>query len=116
MHVSTDDAYVNGNLVRLTPQVSGIVVAINADETQFVHRGQLLIQLDPNDNELALAQARANLAQTVRDVAQMFANERRDAATVSVQETQFSQLTQDLARDQSLIPRARGFRRNPGAR
>jgi membrane fusion protein (multidrug efflux system) len=101
-HASTDDAYVNGNLVRLTPQVSGIVVAINADETQFVERGQLLIQLDPHDNELALAQARANLAQTVRDVAQMFANERRDAATVSVQETQFSQSSQDLARDQSL--------------
>src|SRR5208283_4701447 len=79
-YVSTDDAYVNGNLVRLTPQINGIVVAINADETQFVQRGQLLIQLDPHDNELALSQARANLAQTVRDVAQMFANERRDAA------------------------------------
>ena len=102
-YVSTDDAYVNGNLVRLTPQVSGIVVAINADETQFVQRGQLLIQLDPHDSELALAQARANLAQTVRDVAQMFANERRDAATVSVQQTQFSQVSEDLARDQSLF-------------
>jgi membrane fusion protein (multidrug efflux system) len=102
-YVSTDDAYVNGNLVRLTPQVSGIVIAIHADETQFVQRGQLLIELDPHDNELALAQARATLAQTVRDVAQMFANERRDAATVSVQETQFSQFSQDLARDQSLF-------------
>ena len=102
-YVGTDDAYVNGNLVRLTPQVSGIVVAIHADETQFVQRGQLLIELDPHDNELALAQAKANLAQTVRDVAQMFANERRDAATVSVQETQFSQVSQDLARDQSLF-------------
>lgn len=33
-HVSTDDAYVNSNLVRLTPQISGTVVAINTDETQ----------------------------------------------------------------------------------
>ncbi len=102
-YVSTDDAYVNGNLVRLTPQVSGIVVAINADETQFVQRGQLLVELDPHDNELALAQAKATLAQTVRDVAQMFANERRDAATVSAQETQFNQFSDDLARDQSLF-------------
>ena len=102
-HVSTDDAYVNGNLVRLTPQVSGTVIAIDADETQFVQQGQLLIRLDPLDNDVALAQARAALAQTVRDVAQMFANERRDAATVSVQESQLSQASGDLARDQSLV-------------
>ena len=39
-HVGTDDAYVNGNLVRLTPR-SGTVVAINTDETQYVQRGQV---------------------------------------------------------------------------
>ncbi len=101
-HVSTDDAYVNGNLVRLTPQIGGTVVAINADETQFVQQGQLLVQLDPRDSQVALAQARATLAQTVREVAQLFANERRDAATVSAQQAQFTQASQDLARDQSL--------------
>ena len=42
-HVSTDDAYVDGNLVRLTPQVAGTVIAIDTDETQFVHRGQVLV-------------------------------------------------------------------------
>ena len=45
-HVTTDDAYVNGNLVRLTPQVTGTVIAINTDETQFVQRGAVLVQLD----------------------------------------------------------------------
>ena len=101
-HVGTDDAYVNGNLVRLTPQVGGTVVSIKADETQFVRQGQLLIELDPHDNEVALAQAKATLAETVREVSQMFANERRDAATLSAQETQLGQVSQDLARDQSL--------------
>ncbi|HEV8017503.1 MAG TPA: biotin/lipoyl-binding protein, partial [Steroidobacteraceae bacterium] len=72
-HVTTDDAYVNGNLVRLTPQVAGTVIAINTDETQFVHHGQVLVQIDPRDSEVALAQAKANLGQTVRDVAQLFA-------------------------------------------
>src|SRR5579864_5707257 len=57
-HVSTDDAYVNGNLVRLTPQVSGTVVAIHTDETQFVQRGEVLVQLDPRDSAVALAQAK----------------------------------------------------------
>ncbi len=37
--VTTDDAYVNGNLVRLTPQIAGTVIAINTDETQYVRRG-----------------------------------------------------------------------------
>ncbi|HUK56158.1 MAG TPA: efflux RND transporter periplasmic adaptor subunit [Nitrospiria bacterium] len=102
-HVGTDDAYVNGDLVRLTPRVSGTVVAINADETQFVRQGQLLVQLDPRDAEVARAEAEANLGQTVRDVAQLFANARRDAATVSAEETRLSQAGQDLARDQSLV-------------
>ena len=33
-HEATDDAYVNGNVVQITPQVTGTVVAVNADDTQ----------------------------------------------------------------------------------
>ena len=101
--VETDDAYVNGNLVRLTPQVSGTVIAINTDQTQFVQQGEVLVELDPHDSEVALAQAKASLGQTVRDVAQLFAQEARDAATVSAQQTQYSQTTQDLERDRAVF-------------
>jgi membrane fusion protein (multidrug efflux system) len=102
-HVSTDDAYVDGNLARLTPQVAGTVIAINTDETQFVRRGQVLVQLDPRDTEVALAQAKANLAQTVRDVAQLFAQEQRDAAAVQTQQVLLAQANQDVERDHPLI-------------
>jgi membrane fusion protein (multidrug efflux system) len=102
-HVTTDDAYVNGNLVRLTPQVSGTVVAIDTDETQFVQRGQTLVKLDPHDAEVTLAQARANLAQTVRDVAQLFAQATRDAAAVDTQRVQLTQANEDVERDRPLI-------------
>jgi membrane fusion protein, multidrug efflux system len=102
-HISTDDAYVNGNLVRLTPQVAGTVIAINSDETQFVQRGEVLVQLDPRDTQVALAQAKATLGQTVRDVAQLFAQERRDAALVQTQRVQLSQANQDVERDHPLI-------------
>jgi membrane fusion protein, multidrug efflux system len=102
-HVSTDDAYVNGNLVRLTPQVAGTVIAINTDETQFVRRGEVLVQLDPRDTQVALAQAKANLGQTVRDVAQLFAEEARDAALVQTQRVQLAQADEDVARDRPLI-------------
>ncbi len=97
--VKTNDAYVNGNLARLSPQISGTVIAIDADETQYVQRGQVLVQLDPRDTEVALAQAKASLGQTVRDVAQLFAQEARDAALVDAQQTSFKQATQDLERD-----------------
>jgi membrane fusion protein, multidrug efflux system len=101
--VTTEDAYVNGNLIRLTPQVAGTVVAINADETQFVHHGQVLVQLDRRDAEVALAQSKANLAQTVRDVAQLFAEANRDAALVRTQQVQLQQAREDVARDRPLL-------------
>jgi membrane fusion protein (multidrug efflux system) len=101
-HSTTDDAYVNGNLVRLTPQIAGTVVAINTDETQYVQRGQALVELDPRDAKIALAQAKASLAETVREVAQLFAQVRRDEALVAAGQTQLSQSNEDLTRDRSL--------------
>src|SRR3974390_2803503 len=58
-HQSTDDAYVNGNVVQITPQISGTVVAIGADDTQFVKAGQPLVRLDPADARGALVTAPA---------------------------------------------------------
>ena len=71
---STDNAYVQANVVQVTPQVSGTVVAINADDTDFVKAGQSLVKLDPADAQVALDQAEAQLAQTVREVRTMYVN------------------------------------------
>src|SRR5579864_3636867 len=70
---STDDAYVNGNVVQITPQLGGTVVEIGADDTQFVRAGQPLVRLDPADARVALDQAEAQLARTVREVRNVFA-------------------------------------------
>jgi membrane fusion protein (multidrug efflux system) len=101
-HTTTDDAYVNGNLVRLTPQIAGTVVAIDTDETQYVQRGQVLVELDPRDAKIALAQAKASLAETVREVAQLFVQVRHDTALVVAEQTQLNQSNEDLTRDRSL--------------
>ena len=66
---NTDDAYVHGNLVQITPQVPGTIVAIEADDTETVSAGQPLVRLDSADTDVALQQAQAKLAQTVRQVA-----------------------------------------------
>src|SRR6201999_2390992 len=61
----TDDAYVAGDLVNVSSQVSGTVVSIGADETDFVQKGQELIKLDDTDARIALHEADDQLAKVV---------------------------------------------------
>lgn len=67
---TTNDAYVHGNLVTITPRVPGTVVEIAVDETERVHAGQVLIRLDPADAQVTLMNAEGQLAQAVRDAQQ----------------------------------------------
>lgn len=69
---STNDAYVNGNMIMITPQQTGIVTSILADNTQLVEAGQPLVELDRHDYEIAFEQSKADLADTVRKVVGMF--------------------------------------------
>ncbi|MRD47886.1 HlyD family efflux transporter periplasmic adaptor subunit [Caenimonas koreensis DSM 17982] len=107
---STDNAYVQGNVIQITPQVGGTVLAIQADDTDFVKAGQPLVQLDPADSKVALDQAEANLAQTVRQVRTLYANNGSLAAQVSLREadiakaqSEISRANDDLNRRQSLV-------------
>jgi membrane fusion protein, multidrug efflux system len=95
---STDDAYVNGNVVQITPQISGTVVSIAADDTQFVKAGQPLVRLDQADAKVALDQAEAQLAKTVREVRNLFATTAQLQAAVQLRQTDLSQAQADLAR------------------
>src|SRR6185369_16688818 len=72
--IETDNAYVQGNVVQITPQIGGTVLAINVDDTDYVQAGQPLVRLDPADAQVALDQAEARLAQTVREVRTTYAN------------------------------------------
>jgi len=69
---STDDAYVDGDVVQITSEVPGTVIGLHADDTQYVARGQLLLKLDPADAEVAVRAAEANLGRTVRAVRALF--------------------------------------------
>jgi membrane fusion protein (multidrug efflux system) len=95
---STDDAYVNGNVVQITPQISGTVVSIGADDTQFVKAGQPLVRLDQADAKVALDQAEAQLAKTVREVRNLFATTAQLQAAVAVRQTDLTTAESDLAR------------------
>jgi len=102
-YVKTKDAYVQGDLLRLAPQVSGTVTGITRDETQYIARGEPIVRLDPLDSQVALQQAKANLAQTARDVVQLFHSERQAEASVAAQQAQLILANQTLARDRGLL-------------
>ncbi len=55
---STDDAYIDGHVISISPQVCALVAAIHIDDNQYVHKGDLLVELDPTDYQVALNQAR----------------------------------------------------------
>jgi membrane fusion protein (multidrug efflux system) len=95
---STDNAYVQGNVIQITPQVGGTVLAIYADDTDYVKAGQPLVQLDPADAKVALEQAEAGLAQTVRQVRTLYANNGSLSAQVDLRNADVNKAQADVAR------------------
>ncbi|MFT4172534.1 MAG: efflux RND transporter periplasmic adaptor subunit [Rhodocyclaceae bacterium] len=97
----TEDAYANGNVVQVSPQIAGTVVSIGADDNALVHAGQPIAQLDQTDAHVALEQAEANLARTVRQVRGLYTN--------------VGSLEADLAARRATLERARAdFERRQG--
>ncbi|TLN00522.1 HlyD family efflux transporter periplasmic adaptor subunit [bacterium] len=101
-HEHTDNAYVGGNLVQVTPQTTGTVLAIQADDTDFVQAGQPVVSLDPADARVALEQAEADLAQQVRQARNLFAGRSAAAAQVSLREAELRRAEDDLKRRQAV--------------
>jgi membrane fusion protein (multidrug efflux system) len=100
---TTDDAYVGGDLVSISAQVSGTVIAVLADNTQLVRSGQPLVRLDPTDLTVALDQAAAALAQTVRQIRQQTATATQYDAAVDSRRLELQRAQADLERRQPLL-------------
>jgi membrane fusion protein (multidrug efflux system) len=99
---STDDAYVNGNVVEITPLVTGTVVSIGADDGDLVHEGQVLINFDPNDAEIGLQNAQAQLARTVRQVRGLYSNVDGMKAQVNAQQAEVQKAQDNFNRRKNL--------------
>ena len=101
-HEDTEDAYVNGNVVQITPQITGTVVSIGADDGDLVQKGQVLVKFDPSDADIALQQAEANLARTVRQVRGLFSNVDGYKADVAAKKVVLAKAEADFKRRQNL--------------
>ncbi|WIT11077.1 efflux RND transporter periplasmic adaptor subunit [Paucibacter sediminis] len=101
----TDNAYVQANVVQITPLVGGTVRAVHVDDTDFVKAGQPLVSLDPADASVALEQAQAALAQTVREVRTLYANNSTLQAQLQGRESEVARAQSELARLQADVQR-----------
>lgn len=99
---STDDAYVNGNVVQITPQISGTVAQINVEDTDTVKAGQTLVILDENDAKLAFERARNELINALRQNRQLSATTRQFDAQVMLSQAQLAKAKTDLQRRERL--------------
>ncbi|MDB6046893.1 MAG: HlyD family secretion protein [Gammaproteobacteria bacterium] len=98
----TDDSYVTGDLVNVSSQVSGTVVSIAADETDFVEEGQELIRLDDTDAQIALHEAEEQLAKAVRQVHTVFTSRDELGAVLAQRRADLDRAQSDLDRRKSL--------------
>src|ERR1700724_86014 len=101
--MSTDDAYVNAETVGISTDVSGIVQQINVTENQHVDNGQVLYRLDPRPFQIALDNARANLAQTALTIASMKQDYGRMLSDVTAQQAQVALDQATYDRSASLV-------------
>ncbi|CAN5445787.1 HlyD family efflux transporter periplasmic adaptor subunit [soil metagenome] len=102
---STDNAYVSGDIVQLTPQVGGTVLQVAVNDTDFVEAGQTLVKLDPADAKVELDQADAALGQTVREVRTLYSNNASFAAQVALRQADAVRAQADVARAHSDVER-----------
>ena len=101
-HETTDNAYVGGNLVQVTPEINGTVVAIHADDTDLVVAGQPLVEFDKADSRVTQAEAEAQLAKTVREVRALYASTDALRASMELRSAELARARDDVARRESL--------------
>jgi membrane fusion protein (multidrug efflux system) len=110
---ATDDAFIDGHAIQISPKVPGHVLTLFINDNQFVKKGDPLVQIDPRDYDVALALARANLtaaqsrlAQAKHQVIVSRAKAEQDRAAVGVAEAEATRAEADLARYQNVESRA----------
>jgi membrane fusion protein (multidrug efflux system) len=98
----TDDAFVEGAMSMLAPQVPGRVLEVAVEEHAHVKKGDLLVRLDPADLEARVARARAELLAAKNRVAQADASAGSAAAEAKAASIEATRAEQERERIQKL--------------
>lgn len=100
----TEDAYVDGNAVQVTSQISGTVTAILADNTDHVAAGEVLVKLNPVDQEIQYERMVAALAKATRVARAQYHDEVQLQAEVDQRRSDVARAKADLARRVNVSP------------
>ncbi|MCL2760916.1 MAG: HlyD family secretion protein [Desulfuromonadales bacterium] len=103
--ISTDDAFIDGNIHDIAPKVSGIVKNLAITDNQFVHKGDLLFEIDPADYHAKVAEATAALNVAANDNSSDLAKVDQSRAELNQSRAQLTQAESDLARGKALFAR-----------
>jgi membrane fusion protein (multidrug efflux system) len=106
-HVETDDAYVGADVAQITPQTAGAVRRVLVGDTQVVHAGDVLVELDPADAAYPLAQAKADYARVIRRVKGEIATTEAALGTVSARDADLARARAQLVAASSDLARAK---------
>ncbi|HKX64165.1 MAG TPA: HlyD family efflux transporter periplasmic adaptor subunit, partial [Rhizomicrobium sp.] len=101
-YVSTDNAYVGASVAQINSQVSGPIAKVAVDDTQQVHKGDILVVIDDSDAKLAVARAEADYQYTLQRVSQYYAQRAAAAATVQARLSDVTRANGDYSRRQNL--------------
>ncbi len=104
---STDDAFIDTHIVHLAPQVAGRVSYVAANDNALVGTGQLLVQIDPVDQDQRVAQAQAQRAQAVATKEQAQATRDTNLAQIATNQEQFRQSAAQVPGQEALAVSAR---------
>lgn len=102
---TTDDAYVKGDMVTISSRIAGTVIEVAVEETDRVHRGQVLIKLDPVDARVSLMNAEGQLAQAVREAQARMQQANQADAAIPQRRAQYEQARDEYNRRHPLLAR-----------
>lgn len=101
--VTTDNAFVTGNIIPVQSDATGVVAQVLAEETQLVKKGEVLIRLDAQRARATLGQAEAELGRAVRNVGALFANRRQICQKVTSRTAIRDRTRHDMARYKNAV-------------
>ncbi|HUI22072.1 MAG TPA: efflux RND transporter periplasmic adaptor subunit [Methylocella sp.] len=102
--VTTDNAFVNGNLIPVYSDATGFVAQVYYEETDHVEKGDLMIRLDAQRAMAALGQAQGELARAVRSVSGLFELRRQACQRILSREALLDKVRHDIIRYQQALP------------
>ncbi|MDD2722846.1 MAG: HlyD family secretion protein [Methylovulum sp.] len=102
--VVSHNAFVTGNLIPVEADATGIVTQVLVEESQYVHKGDLLVRLDGHRAQTALGQSRGGLGQVVREIGAVFSTHRQMCQKLIARSARLARVRHDLIRLRQAAP------------